>query len=237
MKPCDKSFLCPDAKDVDGIETAEPLLAPFNAELDCSASKPAGKMLNLKDRSNLSLAKITWRFILWTFIFGFALWGASDAAVRTFKGFRAHQATHCHCGVTTADGIAQGCIFDELELGWMKPECVDHDLTDEFARSGPGIGGAWYYETEVDGKPVHVNVTELSMMVEPGRIVRFTYEQHVTHCIFEWRKQFRRHFLGTTMSLRREMEGHIKHCGSMFLLNADRDELRTKLVYPNQIIG
>ncbi|KAK2038258.1 hypothetical protein LZ31DRAFT_440187, partial [Colletotrichum somersetense] len=126
------------------------------------------------------------------------------------------QTIQCHCGVTAADGLSQGCVFDELELGWMRPDCVDHDLTQEFARSGPGSDGTWYYETDINGKITAVNVSMLSTLVEPGRIVRFTYEQHITHCIFEWRKQLRQRFLGTIMSFRRDMEDHIKHCGQMF---------------------
>ncbi|KAK1973415.1 hypothetical protein LZ30DRAFT_610880 [Colletotrichum cereale] len=147
------------------------------------------------------------------------------------------QIIRCHCGVTTAEGLAQGCVFDELELGWMRPDCVDEELTQEFAHSGPGINGVWYYETEINGKITPVNVSMLSTLVEPGRIVRFTYEQHMMHCIFEWRKQLRQRFLGTTISFRREMEDHIKHCGNMFLLKAEMNETRTKLVYPSHIAG
>ncbi|TQN67154.1 hypothetical protein CSHISOI_08292, partial [Colletotrichum shisoi] len=92
----------------------------------------------------------------------------------------------------------------------MRPERVDRELTREFARSGPGSDGAWYYEAEIYGETTPVNVSMLSTLVEPGRTVRFTYEQHMTHCIFEWRKQLRQRLLGTVMSFRRGMEDHIK---------------------------
>lgn len=119
----------------------------------------------------------------------------------------------------------------------MRPECVDSELTREFSRAGPREDGGWHYETEIDGVVTAVNVSTLSTRVEPGRVIRFTYEQHVQHCIFEWRKQHRAAFLGTTLSLRRNYEDHIKHCGKMLLMKAGMNETRTRLVYPSQIAG
>ncbi|ELQ43747.1 hypothetical protein OOU_Y34scaffold00135g1 [Pyricularia oryzae Y34] len=162
---------------------------------------------------------------------------AMDVGTTAVQLLRGPKQVVCHCGVTAADGMAQGCVFDELELGWMRPECVDSELTREFSRAGPREDGGWHYETEIDGVVTAVNVSTLSTRVEPGRVIRFTYEQHVQHCIFEWRKQHRAAFLGTTLSLRRNYEDHIKHCGKMLLMKAGINETRTRLVYPSQIAG
>lgn len=88
-----------------------------------------------------------------------------------------------------------------------------------------------------DGRLARVNATQLSEMVEPGRQVWFTYEQHVTHCYFSWLKEFRREWTGTVMHLPREKEAHVRHCGKMFLLRSGLDEWRTKLVYPARPVG
>lgn len=142
----------------------------------------------------------------------------------------------CLCGFTTAEGISRNCQFDEIELCWLRPECIDFDLTHEFTTaSRSDKGGAWLYQTEMDGKYRLINGTELSMLIEPGRTIWFTYEQHVVHCIFSWRKQFRQQFTGIVMHMTASDEGHIRHCGEMFMLNASLGERRTKLVYPSEV--
>jgi hypothetical protein len=73
------------------------------------------------------------------------------------------------------------------------------------------------------------------MLIEPGRTIWFTYEQHVAHCVFAWRKQFRQQFTGIVMPTTASDEGHIRHCGEMFMLNASLEERRTKLVYPSEV--
>ncbi|KAI4655504.1 hypothetical protein J4E93_000216 [Alternaria ventricosa] len=142
----------------------------------------------------------------------------------------------CLCGVTTAEGISGNCKFDEIELCWLKPECIDFELTHEFTTaSRSDKGGVWLYQTELDGKYRLINGTELSMLIEPGRTIWFTYEQHVAHCVFAWRKQFRQQFTGIVMPMTASDEGHIRHCGEMFMLDARLGERRTKLVYPSEV--
>ncbi|KAL5898585.1 hypothetical protein ACKVWH_000001, partial [Pyricularia oryzae] len=103
----------------------------------------------------------------------FATMDVGTIAVQLLRG---PKQVVCHCGVTAADGMAQRCVFDELELGWMRPECVDSELTRKFSRAGPRKDGGWYYETEIDGVITAVNVSILSTLVKPGRVIRFTYE-------------------------------------------------------------
>jgi hypothetical protein len=185
---------------------------------------------DLKPRRNLIL-----RVAIAVLVTILAVYGAYAAGSQTLATLIRDDAS-CVCGVTTAEGISQNCKFDEIELCWLRPECIDSELTREFttaSRSDPG--GVWLYQTELDGKQRLINGTELSMLIEPGRTIWFTYEQHVAHCVFAWRKQFRQQFTGIVMPTTASGEGHIRHCGEMFMLNASLEERRTKLVYPSEV--
>jgi hypothetical protein len=163
------------------------------------------------------------------------VWGAYAAGAQTLATLTQDDGS-CLCGFTTAEGITRYCKFDEIELCWLRLECIDFELTHEFTTaSRSDKGGVWLYLTELDGKHRLINGTELLMLIEPGRTIWFTYEQHVAHCVFAWRKQFRQRFTGIVMPMTASDEGHIRHCGEMFMLNASLEERRTKLVYLSKV--
>ncbi|KAF5521154.1 hypothetical protein CGCA056_v007441 [Colletotrichum aenigma] len=94
------------------------------------------------------------------------------------------------CGYTAADSIERGCLFEEFDMRWEHPSCIDHELAAEYRRMGPEPDGSWTYmvddETATDGVPINelrrrpVNATELSMLVWPGKAVYANMRHHLT---------------------------------------------------------
>ncbi|KAK1984740.1 hypothetical protein LZ30DRAFT_686682 [Colletotrichum cereale] len=148
------------------------------------------------------------------------------------------------CGYTAAEAIARGCVFEEFDMRWEHPRCIDAELAAEYRRMGSEPDGSWTYMVDdtsaTEGVPINelrrltVNATELSMYVGPGKVAYASMRHHLTHCIFRWRKQFRAPFVGTRWPSQLGWEeNHIKHCMDVILNHRDvpLDEFRTKVVF------
>ncbi|KAH8805172.1 hypothetical protein F5884DRAFT_708406 [Xylogone sp. PMI_703] len=124
----------------------------------------------------------------------------------------------CNCGHSVDEAISMGCKYDPLAAAWLPDHCRDKELSEEFDKAGPGPNGSWSYYSDKYGTR-QLNVTEISYYAN-NRSAQYwsTYEWHVVHCIFYWRKQFRARFTGVTVEKRFDTEAHIKHCGKMFML-------------------
>ncbi|KAK6208627.1 hypothetical protein QIS74_12145 [Colletotrichum tabaci] len=183
-----------------------------------------------------------------------AVTGAVDLFQRGSRAVQQHQAAHdpvqrvhdCFraCGYTAAEAIARGCQFEEADMRWEHPRCIDHELAAEYRRMGPESDGSWIYlvddESATEGVPINelrrrpVNATELSMLVRPGKVVYANMRHHLTHCIFRWRKQFRAPFVGTRWPSEAGWEeNHIKHCMDVILNYRDvpLEEFKTRVVF------
>ncbi|KAH6724759.1 hypothetical protein BKA61DRAFT_665443 [Leptodontidium sp. MPI-SDFR-AT-0119] len=106
----------------------------------------------------------------------------------------------CSCGggsVETAQ--AMGCVFDVLASACLPPWCRDSELTHEFNHAGPGADGEWTFYKDTDGNET-MTLDELGELGNhPGKPWFSTYEWHVLHCVYNWRKMFRACTLGTTL--------------------------------------
>ncbi|KAL0930701.1 uncharacterized protein CTRU02_214776 [Colletotrichum truncatum] len=133
--------------------------------------------------------------------------------------------------------MTRGCIWEEMDMQWLHPKCVDLELREEYAKKGHGPDGIWMFETEAPGGdglgPFQiVNSTELSLLVEPGRKAWSTMEHHLLHCNYRWRKQFRTRHTGVIWPMPREKEAHVAHCGKMTLMqNVPLEQYRTRVSY------
>lgn len=123
----------------------------------------------------------------------------------------------CDCGNSTAEAVALGCKYDSLAAAWLPEHCRDDDLTAEFERSGPGVGGKWTYWSD-SAHTKEISVEEIAQMAgNPELRFHMTGHWHVIHCIFYWRKEHRARFNGKMVEPRSDSEKHIKHCGNIFL--------------------
>lgn len=124
------------------------------------------------------------------------------------------------CGPTPEAARAKNCIFDIMSYAWLPPPCYDHNLTTAFITSksrsisltgkggkhksstgegngkvkvnggggGQTLSTGWrYYQNWSDKTPLD------SSVVERGDVesVYVTWEWHLEHCLFMWRKMHR----------------------------------------------
>ncbi|KAG4428226.1 hypothetical protein IFR05_016288 [Cadophora sp. M221] len=127
----------------------------------------------------------------------------------------------CSCGGgSVEDARAMGCVFDILASAWLPPWCRDSELTHEFNHAGPGADGEWTFYKDTDGNET-MSLDEVGELGNhPGQPWFSTYEWHVLHCVYNWRKMFRARTLGTILEPYYDHEMHIIHCGEMFLYNS-----------------
>ena len=120
--------------------------------------------------------------------------------------------TECNCGSSTAEALSLGCKYDSLAAAWLPEHCRNDELTAEFETMGPGTNGSWIYWADSNHTQV-VSVEEIAAMADDHE-ARFhmSYDWHVVHCIFYWRKQYQSRFNGRIVEPRDDSEEHIMHC-------------------------
>ena len=122
---------------------------------------------------------------------------------------------YCDCGTSTVEALSLGCKYDSLAAAWLPEHCRDEELTAEFETMGPGPNGRWIYWAD-SNHTQEVNLEEIAAMADdPSARFHMSYDWHVTHCIFYWRKQYRSRFNGKTVEPRDDSEEHILHCGKV----------------------
>jgi hypothetical protein len=128
--------------------------------------------------------------------------------------FSGSRNTSCACGSSITDAKALGCHFDPIAAAWVRSECFDKDLVDEFNHSGPGPNGEWDYYTDLTGRQ-RMSADEVAALGGTHNHFFSTQEWHLAHCTFTWRKQFRAPYTGVVIGKRYDSEEHIQHCEMM----------------------
>ena len=130
----------------------------------------------------------------------------------------------CNCGNSVNEARANGCKFDPLAFAWLPSHCRDEELTYEFERQGTGPDGRWLYWAD-DNRTTELSAEEISLLADnPTDRFYTSWEWHVEHCFFYWRKLHRSRFTGVTLEKRFDSEGHIGHCKKL-ILNGGRGTL------------
>lgn len=122
---------------------------------------------------------------------------------------------HCFCGDSITEALALECKFDSLAAAWLPPHCRDEELTAEFARSGTGPNGSWPYFADSQ-HTIPLSLSDVAALADNQSAKAYmTYEWHVAHCLFYWRKMFRvglRGVEGEILEPSFDNEHHIIHC-------------------------
>ncbi|KAL9085902.1 MAG: hypothetical protein Q9165_007385 [Trypethelium subeluteriae] len=100
---------------------------------------------------------------------------------------------HLHCGNSTAEARAQGCVFDVLTNMWVPEPCWDREGTEEFMRTAPWQG----FDTQDATRPL--SLEEMSERVGKQRLIPdpdlppywTPLREHVIHCALMWQRQHR----------------------------------------------
>lgn len=121
-----------------------------------------------------------------------------------------HLHEHGHCGQSPSEAKTSECEFDIMSFSWLKPECYDRKLVEDFSRLGDW---QWFLD-EKSGVEVPKEIVK-----QGGQGDLFvSMEYHLFHCTYMWRK------------LHRSMEGkakvdsyignynHTVHCEHMLLM-------------------
>lgn len=124
----------------------------------------------------------------------------------------------CLCGSSIAEAKANGCKFDLLGPSWAPDHCRDDELTAEFLKAGTGVNGTWeFWWDHEHTKPMSID--EVSMLADdPEGAFYGTWEYHVKHCTYQWRKHTRALMKGIiNMDMENVGLGHIQHCEGVIL--------------------
>jgi hypothetical protein len=158
-------------------------------------------------------------------LISFAFWGLYNLGESTIS--KLHKPVSCSCGGTTvAEAKARGCVFTPLALGWLPPQCLDLELSDEFDKQGPLPGGEWPYWADRNGT-TPLTREEMGYLGEVDGVFYTTQEWHIKHCMYTWRKHYRSKFTGITVEQRSNGLDHIRHCEGIMLYRAPLDGIRT----------
>ncbi|TAQ84340.1 hypothetical protein B7494_g7348 [Chlorociboria aeruginascens] len=143
------------------------------------------------------------------FFITLAVWGICNFGRSTASKFR--KPVSCSCGGTTvAEAQRRGCVFTPLALGWLPPQCLDMELSDEFDKLGHLPGGEWPYWADLNGT-TPITREEMGMLADVDGLFYTTQEWHIMHCMFTWRKHYRSQFTGVTVEKRSNGIDHIHH--------------------------
>ncbi|KAK2591372.1 hypothetical protein QQS21_010932 [Conoideocrella luteorostrata] len=156
-----------------------------------------------------------------------SIWGAADLGLRLWdlknRHFPAHQRTlPCYCGTTLEEAEALGCSYVAMSSAWLPDHCRDAELEAEFDASGTNEDGTWNYFADGNmTEPLTRNQVR-EMAGTNGRYYT-SWEWHVVHCLFYWRKLHRAQFSGVTMEPRFNTDGHIHHCSRLIVNGGSED--------------
>ncbi|KIX97946.1 uncharacterized protein Z520_06024 [Fonsecaea multimorphosa CBS 102226] len=95
-----------------------------------------------------------------------------------------------------------------------------------FDRLGPGPDGKWIYYngSSADKYTVEISLQEIELRSEdPEATFYVSWDWHVLHCMFYWKKMWRADLTGTTLEGRYDNEGHINHCAQALLKKGGRE--------------
>lgn len=110
---------------------------------------------------------------------------------------------HLHCGNTTVEARAQGCVFDVLTNMWVPEPCWDKEGTEEYMRTAPWQG----YDTQDANR--RLTLEEMSERVGSDRLAPDVtsppywtpLREHVIHCALMWQRQHRGFMSGKSKKL------------------------------------
>lgn len=113
------------------------------------------------------------------------------------------------CGGSREEALAAGCKFDVMSFSWLPPRCYDGELVAEFEALGP-----WEWFIGQDGR-----VAADEEAVREGRLDRLyvTWEFHLLHCTFQWKKMHRALLAGWPIDSYIGNFSHTQHCEHMIM--------------------
>jgi hypothetical protein len=154
------------------------------------------------------------------------IWSTVNISTKVWKTFHKPERVSCACGSSLAEARALDCRFDPLASAWLRPQCIDEDLTAEFNRAGPEPDGSWNYYTDFQKSGTYT-LEQVANLADTGIYYYNTQAWHLAHCTFNWRKSLRSRWTGVVMEARSDTEEHVKHCEAMMKTGQPLDYVGT----------
>lgn len=127
----------------------------------------------------------------------------------------------CYCGKTIAEARSLGCIYVAMASAWLPPQCRDDALAADFESAGPGPNGTWSYFADME-MAVEMSPEQVAALAGTEKVYYTTWEWHVVHCLFYWRKLHRTQTAkGLTIEPRFNSDAHIHHCAKLILTRGE----------------
>ncbi|KAF4963708.1 hypothetical protein FSARC_8305 [Fusarium sarcochroum] len=160
----------------------------------------------------------------------FVFLGIFAGGICVFLGFIAHETvastssynsstptTELHCGNSSTEARALGCVFDLLTNNWMPEYCSDPYTDSEFREwvlDPQRQLGPWAYFYDEKAQQKVSSEEDLSKMI--GKHVYTTTENHLAHCTFLARRMHRL-IVGEIAAVAHNTFAHTMHCTSAIL--------------------
>ena len=128
-----------------------------------------------------------------------------------------------HCGSSIKEAKELGCSWDLLSAAWLRPECLDAELTESFRNEDD-----WPFFADKEGQHP-LKEEELQWRVGEGMHYYTNLKYHRTHCSYQWRKMHRAMERGSRIENKLADYHHTLHCGYVFLQDGKLDELLTEI--------
>ncbi|KPM40535.1 hypothetical protein AK830_g5981 [Neonectria ditissima] len=148
-------------------------------------------------------------------LFGFVGYRTAASPSTTYNS--SVPATRLHCGNSSTDAQALGCIFDLLTNTWMPKYCSDSSTDTEFREwvlDPQRQLGAWAYFYDEKAQHRVSSEEELSKLI--GKHVFTTTENHLAHCTLLARRMHRL-ITGEITAVAHNTFAHTIHCTSAIL--------------------
>lgn len=127
------------------------------------------------------------------------------------KSVRSSSVRTQNCGNSSEEARSQGCYFDVISFTWSQPSCFDKTLMENFLSLQ---NWTWFRNPEdIPGIPVPFDE------VSAGRhsSLYVTWEYHITHCTFMWKKMHRAIMTGRPLDSYVNNIKHTEHCEEILL--------------------
>ncbi|KAK3360542.1 hypothetical protein B0T25DRAFT_131253 [Lasiosphaeria hispida] len=122
-----------------------------------------------------------------------------------------------HCGNSTAEARARGCVFDPLATLWVPKPCYDEETNLAYRTSVD-----WYGYNDPNGTEM-ISVDEMSERVSP-KFYYTTTREHAVHCAYMWQKQHLGYLRGGLyLDDYSASFDHTRHCAEMLIKTTDQD--------------
>ena len=124
-----------------------------------------------------------------------------------------------HCGNSTEEARALGCIYERVTMSWVPPACYDATLDDEWNHFGN-----W---SLFDDPSATIPLSVEQVKSGEYEMLYTDVEWHLSHCTYAWKKMHRAFSEKRPLDSPTWKYAHTEHCSRLLLAGLPRDRRST----------